>query len=106
MFITIGADGRGVVEPVDAQGYAGAANNEMDLLACITALQHAAEHGRIHEFERVVIFTDSLYVKDNVPRALFQWPKRKWLSQEGRPIENATLWKDLVRAIKKTPPAS
>jgi len=84
----------------------GAANNEMELLACITALQHAAEHGRINEFERVVIFTDSLYVKDNVPRALFQWPKRKWLSQEGRPIENATLWKDLVRAIKKTPPAS
>jgi len=75
----------------------------MELLACITGLQHAADYERIHEFERVVIFTDSLYVKQNVPYAKYQWSKQKWLNRDGRPIENATLWKDLVRAIKKTP---
>jgi ribonuclease HI len=71
LLITVNAEGHEVVEPVDAQGYAGATNNEMELLACITGLHHAADHPRIDEFELVVIFTDSLYVKENVPRALF-----------------------------------
>jgi ribonuclease HI len=88
---------------MELPGHAGATNNEMELLACVTALERASDQEQILAFHRVVIFTDSLYVKENVPRAMFQWPKHKWLNLDGRPIENATLWKDLVRAIKKTP---
>jgi ribonuclease HI len=102
-FVTLNNAGDEVAENVELSGYAGATNNEMELMACVTALQHAADHDQIHGVERVVIFTDSLYVKENVPRAIFQWPRQKWLSRDSRPIENATIWKDLVRAIKKTP---
>jgi ribonuclease HI len=102
-FVTFNDAGDEVAENVELRGYVGATNNEMELVACVTALQHAAGHDQIHGVERVVIFTDSLYVKENVPRAIFQWPKQKWLSRDGRPIENATIWKDLVRAIKKIP---
>jgi len=86
LFVTIDAEGREVVEPVDAQGYAGATNNEMELLACTTALHHAADHPHIQEFERVVIFTDSLYVKENAPRAFYQWPLHERTNRDGCPI--------------------
>ena len=35
---------------------------------------------------------------------MFRWPKTKWLNRNGRPIENAELWKELVQAVKKVPP--
>jgi ribonuclease HI len=95
--------GNEVIEEDALPGYKGSTNNEMELLACIKALRHAADHEQIHAVQRVVVFTDSLYVKDNVPRAMFQWSKQKWLNRQGRPIENATLWKDLLRIIKKLP---
>jgi ribonuclease HI len=102
-FVIVDQFGNEVIEEDALPGHKGATNNEMELLACIKALQHAADCEQIHSVQRVVIFTDSLYVKDNVPRAMFQWPKQKWLNRQGRPIENAALWKDLLRIIKKVP---
>jgi ribonuclease HI len=100
-FVTINELGNEVIEDHALLGYGGATNNEMELLACVRALEIAANHEKLHAVERVVIFTDSLYVSDNVDRAKFQWLRQKWLNRDGRPIENAALWKDLVRGIKK-----
>ena len=100
-FVTINELGNEVIEDHALPGHEGATNNEMELLACIRALEMAADHEKLHAVERVVIFTDSLYVSDNVDRAKFQWSRQKWLNRDGRPIENATLWKDLVHGIKK-----
>ena len=101
-FVTIDEFGNEVIEDHPLLGHEGATNNEMELLACIRALEIAADHKRLHEVERLVIFTDSLYVSENVDRAKFQWSRQKWLNRDGRPIENAALWKELVRRIKKT----
>jgi len=95
--------GMRLLKNVELPGYAAATNNEMELVACVTALQHAAGHDQIHGVERVVIFTDSLYVKENVPRAIFPVAQAEVVEPRRRPLENATIWKDLVRAIKKTP---
>jgi ribonuclease HI len=103
LFVTINGQGDEVVEPIDALGHAGATNNEMELLACVTALREAAKHPTIHSVERIVIFTDSLYVKEHVPLAMFQWSRQKWVNRAGRPVENAEIWRDLVRAIQKSP---
>lgn len=100
-FVWINEEGEEVVEDEEIVGHAQATNNEMELSACIQALELAATHHKTHSFVRVVIFTDSLYVKENVPRAKFQWSTHRWLNQNGRPVENAALWKDLVRAIRK-----
>jgi ribonuclease HI len=100
-FVTINEFGNEMIEDHALPGHEGATNNEMELLAGIRALEMAADHEKLHSVERVVIFTDSLYVSDNVDRAKFQWSRQKWLNRGGRPIENATLWKDLVHGIKK-----
>jgi ribonuclease HI len=102
-FVIVDQLGNEAVEEDVLPGYKGATNNEMELLACIKALQREEDCEQLRSLQRVVIFTDSLYVKDNVPRALFQWSKQKWLTRQGRPIENAALWKDLIRIIKKIP---
>lgn len=102
-FVTINELGDEVIEDHPLLGHVGATNNEMELLACIRALQIAADHKKLHAVERVVIFTDSLCVSENVDRAKFQWSRQKCLNSYGRPIENATLWTDLVRDIKKLP---
>ena len=100
-FIWINEAGDEVAEDEELPGYESATNNEMELTACVEALERAARHHKIADVQRVVIFTDSLYVKENVPRAKFQWSKQRWLNQQGRPIENASIWKDLVHAIQK-----
>jgi ribonuclease HI len=100
-FVWIDEAGDEVIEDEEIAGHEQATNNEMELTACVEALERAARHRIIHSVARVVIFTDSLYVAENVPRAKFQWSKQKWLNRNGRPIENASIWKDLVRAIQK-----
>lgn len=101
--VTIDANGSEIVEEDLLPGHREATNNEMELLACIKALERAEAHDRLGSVQRVVIFTDSLYVKENVPRAMFQWSRQKWLNRQGRPIENAALWKDLLRRMKRVP---
>jgi len=44
---------------------------------------------------RVIVITDSLYLHDCLRRAPY-WKKQKWLSLDGRPIENSDLWDEIV----------
>jgi ribonuclease HI len=45
------------------------------------------------------IYTDSQYVVDNLNRAIFEWPKNRWMTRSGPPVQNAELWQDLVREL-------
>ncbi len=101
--VTIDEKGHEVVKDDVFAGHEGATNNEMELMACIKALECAEDHESIHRVERVYVFTDSMYVTENVRRAIFEWPKAKWRNRYGRPIDNAALWKVLVSLIKKVP---
>jgi ribonuclease HI len=94
-FVTIGSDGFEVVEDLNLFGYPGATNNQMELRACIEALKHSIKFNFIEGYTKILVWTDSLYVVDNYPKALFEWPKRQWKLRSGRPAENVELWKDL-----------
>ncbi len=100
-FVWINDAGDEVIEDEEIPGHEQATNNEMELTACVEALERAIRHHKMGDVQRVIIFTDSLYVAENVSRAKFQWSKAKWLNRNGRPVENASIWKDLVRAIQK-----
>jgi ribonuclease HI len=89
------------IKDLPAPGYEGATNNQMELLACITALEEAVSQEYLYGFPKVIIHTDSLYVKDNYPRALFAWQKSRWRNQQGKPILNADLWKRLLKVAKR-----
>lgn len=100
-YITIDESGNEVIDDHALPGYKDATNNEMELMACIKALEGAYNHEKIESVDRVYVFTDSMYVRDNLVRAMYEWPKQQWLNRDGRPIENAALWKELVRQKKK-----
>jgi len=83
-------------------GYKGATNNQMELQACITALKKASKLKDILvKVNKIVIYTDSMYVVKNYKIALFQWSKNKWYKNTGSPVLNANLWKELIKYIKK-----
>jgi len=102
-YITIDEAGDEIIDDDAPPGYKEATSNEMELMACIKALEGACNHEKIDSVDRVYVFTDSMYVRDNLNRAIYEWPKQKWMNRFGRPIENGALWKELVRQKKKVP---
>lgn len=83
-------------------GYKCATNNQMELKACIVALNEARRRGLAHGLHKIVVHSDSMYVCDNYQKAMFEWPKSRWLRRTGAPVLNAELWKELVKAIKSS----
>src|SRR5258708_4244185 len=102
-FVTTDAAGDEVIDDHCLPGYVSATNNQMELMACIKALEMARDHPTLEAVNEVWIYTDSMYVTDNVLNAMFEWHKSKWTNRSGRPIENSELWKELVQAVKKVP---
>lgn len=104
-FVTVDDAGDEVVDLVQPQGHIGATNQEMELLACIQALR--VLRGRyspvdVTGFNKIVIYTDSQYLADNLYNAIFVWPKNRWYSSEGSPIVNAKLWKELTAEVRRS----
>ncbi len=82
-------------------GVRGTTNNRMELTACIKAIKRAPDIDLFSEVEQIVIRTDSKYVVDNYYYALTSWAKNRWRNKNGRPIDNADLWKDFARNYRK-----
>ena len=85
---------------LDQSGYEGATNNQMELMAVIEGLRQASKQKIPISYDSIEVRTDSRYVVDNKNNAIYFWSKNKWLNRNGRPIENAQLWKELIKAIK------
>jgi ribonuclease HI len=100
-FVINNALGDDIIQDLDFAGYRGATNNQMELHACNVALKEAKKLDLPPNITKVVIHSDSLYVVENHKRAMFEWPKTRWLSRSGRPILNADLWKELIKRIQK-----
>lgn len=100
LFITEGPDGHWLETPYDVPGFAGATNNQMELEAAIEALQ-ALARARVPfdaaSYRRIVFWTDSQYLSGNYNTARFSWQRSRWMTREGNPVANASLWKELLR---------
>jgi len=91
-----------VIQPFGFPGYKGATNNQMELKSCIVALKEALKlEDILSKVNKIIINTDSMYIVGNYKKAIFQWPKTKWLKSSGSPVLNADLWKELIKCIKK-----
>lgn len=98
--VTVDSAGDDVTVDYSGPGFVGATNNEMELWACVEALKHLA--GRRppvprEAYEKVVVYTDSMYVYEGVPRAASVWPRSGWMTSEGEPVMSPDLWKELTR---------
>jgi ribonuclease HI len=82
-------------------GIGGTTSNRMELEACIDALGKVGDLEQFGSVNRIVLRTDSQYVTKHYLNAFGSWARIKWRNMQGRPIENADLWKDFVRAYRK-----
>ena len=67
-------------------------NNRMELTAAAAALE------ALKRPCRVVLHTDSEYVKNGITRWHTGWVRKNWRSSAGDPVKNMDLWKRLLAA--------
>lgn len=70
-------------------------NNRMELTAAISALE------RLKEPCRVVLHTDSQYLRDGVTKWIHGWKRKGWVTSSRQPVKNVDLWKALDAATTK-----
>ena len=67
-------------------------NNRMELMAAIAALE------ALKRPSRVVLTTDSVYVRDGITKWIHDWKRRGWKTAAKKPVKNAELWRRLDAA--------
>ena len=65
-------------------------NNRMELTAAICGLQ------ALKRATKVIITTDSQYVRQGITEWIFNWQKRNWQTANKKPVKNADLWQRLL----------
>jgi len=70
-------------------------NNRMELMAVIEALNSLTRRCR------VVLHTDSQYVKLGITEWLPNWVRRGWKTADNKPVKNADLWQRLQTAAAR-----
>ncbi|MEN8895029.1 MAG: ribonuclease HI [Yoonia sp.] len=73
-------------------GAALATNNQMELMAAISALE------ALERPSTLTVVTDSVYVKDGITKWIFGWKKKGWKTANKKPVKNEDLWKRLDAA--------
>jgi ribonuclease HI len=67
-------------------------NNRMELLAAIRALE------ALKRPCEVVLWTDSIYVRDGISKWIHGWRRNGWKTAAKKPVKNAELWQELLDA--------
>lgn len=102
--VWVNENGSEVVSDYSPPGWEKATIDEMEITACTIGLEEALlKFSDLSQFKKIIIFTDSRYVKDNYFKAMNIWPKTKWRLGTGMAASNIPLWKNLKREAKKVP---
>lgn len=70
-------------------------NNRMELTAAIAVLE------ALKRPSRIIIHTDSEYVRNGVTRWVTGWVRNNWRNASRDPVANMDLWKKLLEAEKR-----
>ena len=70
-------------------------NNRMELMAAIVALE------TLKRACKVVLTTDSKYVRDGITKWIDGWKTRGWRTAARQPVKNEDLWKRLDAAVSR-----
>ena len=74
---------------------AGSTNNRMEMMAAIAALE------ALKRPCKVILTTDSTYVRDGITKWIHGWKKNGWRTAAKKPVKNAELWQRLDAAAKR-----
>ena len=69
-------------------------NNRMELMAPIMALR------KIKKASKIIIYTDSIYLKNGITTWIKNWEKNGWKSSNKKPVKNKDLWVTLNKLSK------
>ena len=75
-------------------GESATTNNRMEMTAAASALESLKRPCR------VIVHTDSEYVKNGITRWHTGWVRRNWRNAAGDPVANMDLWRRLLAAAK------
>ena len=75
-------------------GESNSTNNRMELMAVIMALE------AVNESFKIVVTTDSKYVRQGATEWLSGWKQRGWKTAAKKPVLNVDLWQRLDKALK------
>ena len=67
-------------------------NNQMELMAAISALE------TLGRATAITVVTDSSYVKNGITQWIHGWKRKGWKSSGNKPVKNVDLWKRLDAA--------
>ena len=71
-------------------------NNRMELTAAIKALEYCnSEKEKQPSLKNLIIFTDSIYVKEGITVWINNWEKNNWKTSDKKNVKNVDLWKRL-----------
>jgi|TARA_B110000503_G_scaffold28136_1_gene44990 ribonuclease HI len=68
-------------------------NNRMELMAAIEAL------ASLKETSRVILTTDSQYVRQGITSWIDNWKRRGWKTVNKKPVKNVDLWQRLEKEV-------
>ena len=69
-------------------------NNEMELMAILTALQHIDKTGEV-SFLRPTIYTDSAYTVNLINDWMYHWQRNEWKRQGNQEVKNLGIIKQI-----------
>jgi ribonuclease HI len=82
-----------IVKERELSGGAGeTTNNQMELMAAISALE------TLERASSITVVTDSSYVKDGVSTWIHGWKRNGWKTAAKKPVKNVELWQRLDAA--------
>lgn len=88
--LLIAREGPAVVKERELSGgEADTTNNRMELLAAISALE------ALKVATKLIVVTDSAYVKNGVSQWIHGWKRNGWKTSDGKPVKNVDLWQRL-----------
>jgi ribonuclease HI len=77
------------------KAYSQVTNNQMEMLAAISALKHLSSHA-----EPVHIYTDSSYLIHGITQWIWGWLKRGWKTSQGDDVSNKEYWQQLLSLVE------
>ena len=76
-------------------GAANTTNNQMELMAAISALEALSRPCTVN------LHTDSKYVQNGITQWMKGWIRNGWKTAAKKPVKNADLWKQLSAAVEQ-----
>ena len=86
-----------IVKKLTHYGGESTTNNKMELQAILLV------YPELSETERVVIYTDSEYVKKGLNEWVIGWEKNNWMKKDGEAVKNVEQWKQLLKYKRAFP---